>query len=320
MNNDKIGVIRRESEFASADSQTTEAALQEACRKASLLTGIPERIDPDGSLWFSFAGIKGVLPAQRADLSLHLWGRDAVNLQERLGRRTCFTVTGFAKTSAGETYAVLDRYAVQEQYLREVLLMHHAGDVIPCTVARVTADAAYCDLGLGILGILPRTKICVMYPKAVYDILDCGDPINAVVIGYHSDGKIELGTMALFGTFEENAAWLHEGMITDGTVYTSDEGKTYIAFSPNLYGVSPLLPCKYYRYGDAVCAKIKRIDHVYGQIRVSVLRHYLPELPFRDVGSHLSDWTYFKGKAAYGYINFNWLDSDSQKDLAKAGG
>ena len=67
-------------------------------------------------------------------------------------------------------------------------------------------------------------------------------------------------------------------------------------------------------------AKAQEYGNGRGQIRASVLRHSLPDLPFRAVGSRLSDWTYHKGKAACGYINFNWLDSDSQKDLAKIGG
>ena len=67
MDKDSIGEIRRESEFASAGKHTTLAQLQQAQKNATILCGIPEQIDRDGSLWFSFHEMKGFLPAQRAD-------------------------------------------------------------------------------------------------------------------------------------------------------------------------------------------------------------------------------------------------------------
>ncbi len=316
MDKDSIGEIRRESEFASAGKHTTLAQLQQAQKNATILCGIPEQIDRDGSLWFSFHEMKGFLPAQRADISLHLWALPPSALEDRLGRPTCFIVSGFAEEN-GETRAVLDRYAVQEQYLREVLAKHEAGDVLPCIVRTVTPATALCDMGLGILAGLRLRDICMSPIHNVWDMIDCGSELHAVLNDCDADGRILISTRELLGTWAENITWVHEGLITTGIVRGAEEGRCYIELTPNLYAYSSRLPGKYH-YGDEVAVRVSRVNEQTGIIRVTVLSHFLEPLRFYNVGRHLDKWSYHEGRHVQigHFSDFQWMQRKRGQSVA----
>ena len=175
----------------------------------------------------------------------------------RVGRPTCFVITGTTQDENGEDAYLLSRAAAQRLCRRQYLDPLEAGSVIPCTVTHIENFGAFCDIGCGISALLPIDCLSVSRISSPKDRVQVGQQLLCAIKNRDVQGRIVLTLRELLGTWSENAACFAPGETVVGIVRSVEEYGVFIEIAPNLAGLaeadSSLHP------GQAVSVYIKNI-------------------------------------------------------------
>jgi small subunit ribosomal protein S1 len=150
----------------------------------------------------------------------------------------CFTVTGFRANQNGEQQALLSRRVAQkyceDQYISKLL----PGDCIQARVTHLESFGAFCDIGCGIVSLIPIDAISVSRISHPRDRFSPGDDIRTVVKSRDLDGRVTLTHKELLGTWEENAASFSMGETVSGIIRSVEEYGVFVELTPNLAGLA----------------------------------------------------------------------------------
>ena len=137
------------------------SVLREAMEDQTVLEGLTIRCDARRDLTVRFGGYEGVIP--RAD-GIHpaISGAERdIALLSRVGKPTCFTVTGIETDGGGRPHFTLSRRAAQEQAIAYLLEHGAPGAVLPARVTHLESFGAFVDLGCGFPSLVPLEILCV---------------------------------------------------------------------------------------------------------------------------------------------------------------
>src|SRR5699024_10283164 len=129
----------------------------------------------------------------------------------RVGRPTCFVITGTVTEENGEEAYLLSRAAAQRACRRQYLDTLECGSVIPCTVTHIENFGAFCDVGCGISALLPIDCLSVSRIASPGDRVQVGQQLLCAVKNRDAQGRIVLTLRELLGTWSENAACFAAG-------------------------------------------------------------------------------------------------------------
>ena len=115
------------------------SVLREAMEDQTVLEGLTIRCDARRDLTVRFGGYEGVIPRADGDIAL----------LSRVGKPTCFTVTGIETDGGGRPHFTLSRRAAQEQAIAYLLEHGAPGAVLPARVTHLESFGAFVDLGCG---------------------------------------------------------------------------------------------------------------------------------------------------------------------------
>lgn len=111
--------------------------------------------DTERRLRFELGGQRAYMPFEECvDVGPQEEIKDIAVLT-RVGRPTCFIITGTEVDENGEEVFLLSRSLAQRLCRRQYLDTLEAGSVIPCTVTHIENFGAFCDIGCGIAALLP---------------------------------------------------------------------------------------------------------------------------------------------------------------------
>ena len=213
----------------------------------------------------------------------------------RVGRPTCFVITGTTVDENGEEAYLLSRAAAQRLCRRQYLDTLEAGSVIPCTVTHIENFGAFCDIGCGISALLPSTacRYPVFPPRTTGYKLDSN--FCALLKTGMSRGRIVLTLRELLGTWSENAACFAAGETVVGIVRSVEEYGVFIEIAPNLAGLAEADPSLH--PGQAVSVYIKNILPDKMKIKLVVVNKNLSQpLRFEPhyfvTRGRIKKWTY----------------------------
>ena len=109
--------------------------------------------DNEHRLRFELCGQRGYMPHDECLDVAHGEIIKNIAVLTRVGRPTCFVITGTTVDENGEEAYLLSRAAAQRLCRRQYLDVLEAGSVIPCTVTHIENFGAFCDIG------------CVVFPS-----------------------------------------------------------------------------------------------------------------------------------------------------------
>lgn len=175
----------------------------------------------------------------------------------RVGRPTCFVVTGTTKEENGDTAYLLSRAAAQRACRTEYLDTLENGQVIPCTVTHIENFGAFCDVGCGISALLPIDCLSVSRIASPADRVEVGQQLLCAIKNRDEQGRIVLTLRELLGTWSENAACFAAGETVVGIVRSVEDYGVFVEIAPNLAGLAE--PDTTLRPGQAVSVYIKSI-------------------------------------------------------------
>ena len=250
--------------------------------------------DNNRRLRFELCGCRAYMPFEEClEVSRGETIKDIAVLT-RVGRPTCFVVTGAAQEE-GETVYLLSRAAAQRACRTQYLDTLEAGSVIPCTVTHIENFGAFCDIGCGISALLPIDCLSVSRISSPADRVSVGQQLLCAIKTRDAQGRIVLTLRELLGTWSENAACFAAGETVVGIVRSVEDYGVFIEIAPNLAGLAE--PDGSLRAGQSVSVYIKSILPDKMKIKLVVVNKNLGQsLRFEPhyfvTKGRLKHWTY----------------------------
>ena len=258
--------------LATAENQAATAsftALLRAQDEQQLLEARVVRCDVEHNLIVQLPCGEGLIPRDEGAQGIAEGTTKDIALISRVGKPVCFVVTGFEQI--GDTCRpLLSRRLAQERCQEEFLNHLHPGDVVPARITRLETFGAFCDIGCGLVALMPIADISVSRISHPADRLTVGMEIRAVVSSIEN-GRICLSLRELLGTWEENAALFSEGETVSGVVRSVESYGIFIELTPNLAGLAELHPDMDVRVGQQAAVFIKGMNPEKMKVKLALI-------------------------------------------------
>lgn len=211
--------------------------------------------DHEHNLKVDLPCMRGVIPREEGALGIREGSVRDIAVISRVGRPVCFVVKEINRTEDGMT-AVLSRADAQQKCADSYLSTLCAGDVIPARVTHLEPFGAFCDIGCGLVALMPIDAISVSRIEHPDERFTVGMDIFAVIKSI-TDNRVTLSHKELLGTWEENAARFEIGETVTGVIRSIENYGAFVELSPNLAGLAELRD--HLRVGDTAAVYIKSI-------------------------------------------------------------
>lgn len=284
------------------------AGLERAMREDAILEASAMLCDEARNLHIGLcAGAVGIIP-QSEVLSLRPGesGKDIAVLT-RVGKKVCFKITGI-DDSVSPVRVLLSRRAAQEECRTAYTSCLSPGDLIPARVTHTEPFGAFCDIGCGLISLLPVDAISVSRISSPADRLHNGMEIRAAVRTVDPEsGRIYLSMRELLGTWEENTTLFTPGQTVAGVIRSVESYGIFIELTPNLAGLAEVrdrerdlasighIAAVYIKSINPERMKVKLalVDSYKGNVTVPPLHYYVPQSVH-----HLDRWVYSPASCA----------------------
>lgn len=272
------------------------SVLREAMEDQTVLEGLTIRCDARRDLTIRFGGYEGTIPRQDAIHPAISGAERDIAVLSRVGKPTCFTITGVTVDGGGRPRLTLSRRAAQEQAIAYLLDHSAPGTVLPAKVTHLESFGAFVDLGCGITSLIPLENISVSRVAHPADRFHVGQEILAAVTEIDAPAcRFYLTHKELLGTWLENAAAFAPGEAVPGIVRGIKEYGIFVELTPNLSGLAEwrggIAP------GDAVSVYIKSISPDTRKIKLQIIQTLgsaapAKELKYYVTGGPIENWVY----------------------------
>ncbi|MBO5388658.1 MAG: S1 RNA-binding domain-containing protein [Lachnospiraceae bacterium] len=208
-------------------------------------------------------------------------------------------ITDVRKDEEG-VHIELSRKKCQQKCKHEFIDNLTPGDVIPAVVDGAESYGLFCDIGCGIMALLPTSNICMMPILDVKEQIRKYDKLNVVIQNIDAvTGKIILSHKELLGTWDDEIVNINQGDTIIGTVINTTDFGVFISVGQNLKGVADLDEnFSNLNKGDTVSVYIKSINKEKMKVRLKLIdkleeakkdklsfKYYITE-------GNVSDWRY----------------------------
>lgn len=230
-------------------------SLREAMRSGAILEARATLCDSGHNLSVDLGCMKGIIPREEGAVGVREGTVRDIAILSRVGYPVCFTVTDIID-GGGVPRAVLSRAAAQRLCIERYISSLGAGDIIPARVTHLEPFGAFCDIGCGVIALMPIDAISVSRIEHPDERFSVGMDIRAV-IKTRVGTRITLSHKELLGTWSENAACFSAGETVTGIVRSIENYGAFVELMPNLAGLAE--PREGLRTGQRVSVYIKSI-------------------------------------------------------------
>ena len=270
------------------------SALGEAMERRRILEAKAVMCDSEHNLIVDLGGIRGIIPRQEGAVGIREGSVRDIALISRVNKPVCFTVTKLTQ-EGGKPLALLSRRAAQERCEEDYVCHLRPGDIIPARVTHLESFGAFCDIGCGVVALMPIDAISVSRIAHPRDRFRPGDDIFAVVRTVDDEGRISLSHRELLGTWEENAGRFQPGQTVSGIVRTVEDYGVFVELAPNLAGLAELR--EGVSPGQQASVYIKSILPEKMKIKLIIIdsfeAEYRPQPPvYTMTEGHIDHWLY----------------------------
>ena len=171
------------------------------------------------------------------------------------------------------------------------------GDVIDAHALKIVSYGIFCDIGCGIVALLPTNNISVTHIVDPMNELKGISALKVVVKNIDENLRVELSHKELLGTWEEEVADMHDGDVTYGTVLSVESYGTFVRISQNVSGLADNIDFDV-EPGDLVSVRIQSIQHKNMKVKLTIIDNIgsVEDKPMRFkyyiTEGHISDWVY----------------------------
>ncbi len=273
----------------------TTAALNDAMERGKILEAKAVMCSAEHNLTVELGNnIVGIIPREEGAIGIAEGQVRDIALISRVNKPVCFTVTSIIQRD-GQVTAMLSRREAQQICMNEYISQLEAGDIIPARVTHLESFGAFCDIGCGIIALMPIDAISVSRISHPHDRFYPSDDIYAVVRSVDEKGRISLSHRELLGTWEENARRFSQGQTVSGIIRTVEDYGVFVELTPNLAGLAELR--EGVEAGQQASVYIKSIIPEKMKIKLIIIDSFSadydpPEIEYYFDGEHIDNWQY----------------------------
>ena len=269
-------------------------ALREAMQIREILEAKAFMCDSEHNLIVNLGSIRGIIPKNEGAIGIREGTVRDIALISRVGKPVCFTVEDVCYDKRGLPYALLSRRGAQLRCREEFVNNLIPGDIITAKITHLESFGAFCDIGCGIIALLPIDAISVSRISHPRDRFRTGDTIKAVVKSVAEDGKITLSHKELLGTWQENADKFCAGQTVSGVIRSIESYGIFVEITPNLAGLAePRNDCF---IGQKTSVYIKSIIPEKMKVKLIIIDNfdsdYTPKIEYFKDNGHIDSWYY----------------------------
>ena len=230
--------------------------VREAMARGVILEARAVLCDSEHNLTVDLGCMRGFVPREEGAVGIREGTVRDIAVISRVGRTICFTVTDVVTDAKGGALAILSRAQAQKQCIAEYVGTLTAGDIIPAKVTHLEPFGAFCDIGCGVVALMPIDTISVSRIEHPDERFSVGMDIRAVIKS-RVGTRITLSHKELLGTWEENAAAFSVGETVPGVIRSIENYGAFVELTPNLAGLAELRD--HLRVGTEASVYIKSI-------------------------------------------------------------
>lgn len=212
--------------------------LTEASAKEIILEATALMCDAEHNIIVDLGCMKGIIPRIEGAIGIEQGTVRDIALISRVGKSVCFTVKQIRTDSSGRLYAELSRKNAQEKCIKEYLSLKTPGSVIDARITHLETFGAFCDIGCGLVALLPIDAISISRIAHPKDRFSVGEDIKAIIKTVDNSFRITLSHKELLGTWEENAESFSEGQTVTGIIRSVESYGIFVELTPNLAGLA----------------------------------------------------------------------------------
>lgn len=213
-------------------------SVKEAQNRGDILEAPAVLCDSKHNLIVDMGCMKGIIPRNEGAIGISDGTTKDIALISRVGKPISFIVKDIKTDQQGKLYAELSRKDAQKQFLEFFLSTKCLGSVINAKVTHLEKFGAFCDIGCGVIALLPIDAISISRISHPCDRFAVGDCIKAIVKYIDGEKRITLSHKELLGTWEENAALFSEGQTVSGIIRSVESYGVFVELAPNLAGLA----------------------------------------------------------------------------------
>lgn len=229
--------------------------LKSAMERGDILEARALLCDHEHNLKVDLPCMRGVIPREEGALGIREGSVRDIALLSRVGRAVCFTVKEILSGSDRPT-ALLSRAQAQQKCVDSYLSRLQPGDVVPVRVTHLEPFGAFCDIGCGLVALMPIDAVSVSRIEHPDERFTVGMDICAVIKSI-TDNRVTLSHKELLGTWEENASRFTVGETVTGIIRSIENYGAFVELTPNLAGLAELRDNIH--VGDTAAVYIKSI-------------------------------------------------------------
>lgn len=253
--------------------------LHTAMERGDILEARAVLCDHEHNLKVNLPCMSGIIPRVEGALGIREGNVRDIALLSRVGRAVCFTVQDIIQED-DHTTAVLSRAQAQRQCVENYIRRLQPGDVIPACVTHLEAFGAFCDIGCGLVALMPIDAISVSRIEHPDERFSVGMDIYAVIRSV-AENRVTLSHKELLGTWEENAARFAVGETVTGVIRSVENYGAFVELTPNLAGLAELRD--HIHVGDTTAVYIKSILPQKMKLKLIIIDNFseshLPAVP-----------------------------------------
>lgn len=270
-------------------------ALESAMDSGVILEGVSYLCDHDRHLHVKIGDFEGVIPRNECVYTAKGLPEKDIAIISRVGKPICFKIIGIEYNGDHEPKIICSRRDAQRDCMRERISLLNTGDVIEARITRLDPFGAFCDIGCGIISLLPIDCMSVSRISHPRDRFRNGQIIKAVVKNTADEfGRITLTHRELLGTWEENASKFTSGQTAAGIVRSIEDYGVFIELAPNLAGLAEIRPDV--QIGQSAAVFIKNIIPDRMKVKLAIIdcsdrENSIPDYEYPEI-DHIDRWQY----------------------------
>ncbi len=272
----------------------TPLSITQAMQSGDILEAAVLMCDADHNLIVNLGCMNGIIPRADGAIGIKEGTVRDIALISRVGKAVCFTVKSVETDNSGKMYAILSRREAQLQCGDNYISKLSRGDVIDARVTHLETFGAFCDIGCGIIAMLPIDSISVSRIAHPRDRFRIGDDIKVVVKQIMPDGRVMLTHKELLGTWEENADSIKAGQTVTGIIRSVESYGVFVEITPNLAGLAETKADVY--VGQQASVFIKSIIPEKMKVKLIIIDSfdscYVTPIKYFIDDNHIDEWYY----------------------------
>ena len=272
--------------------------VEEAIEAGDTLESLAIRCTEDNAVILNIGdGITGRIEFE--DIEFRLDGVEVrpISAISRVGRHVKYIPVDIKQIADGKYEVCCSRKLAQEICYDNYVSRLIPGDIIDAKVSKIEKYGVFCDIGCGIVALLPTNYISITHIADPVNTLGGIKKLKVVVRQIQSDGKIQLTHRELIGTWDEEVSKFKEGQAVCGVVLAVQEYGVFIRISQNLSGLANIPREIKVKTGDIVSVYITSITHENMKVKLSIIDRIdgnSEQISFKYYikSGHIDKWVY----------------------------